>query len=220
LKTLISADVVIVARNLNPSIFSQLWLVREEIVGEEDFAENCIYSPMLTQVFTPYFQLLVLPEKLQIALTDKSIDDPKLVIDKVISIIRKLPHTPYTAIGANFHWMVAPDAPEDFIGFMRDLFVKPGTPLYDKFSESNARFGAYMSKDIFGARLKLDIKPIHPIREEKSAGVAESLRFNFNYHLDLEYGEHIDQMLEFLEKWDLMRRKSEEIVSAALSGIG
>lgn len=77
-----------------------------------------------------------------------------------------------------------------------------------------------MSKDIFGARLKLDIKPIHPVREEKDAEAAESLRFNFNYHLDLVYGEHIDQMLEFLKKWDLMKNKSEEIVSAALSSIG
>ena len=215
MENLVSANVVIVARDLNPSIFSKLWLVREGIVREEDFLKNYIHSPMVTQVPTPDFQLLVLPEKLQIVLTDKSMDNSKPVIDKIIEIIQKLPHTPYTAIGTNFHWIVSHDTPEDFVGFMRNLFMKPGIPLYDEFSESNARFGAYMSKDIFGARLKLDIKPM---RDEKNAQTPELLQFNFNYHLAV-HGEHIDQMSGFLEKWKLMKDKSEEIVSIALSSI-
>jgi len=217
LKNLASANVVLLARNLNPSVFSQLWLVREGIVGEKDFAEDCVFTPIAARVLTPDFQLLALPDRLQFALTHRSKNDSKLITDRVTNIVQKLEHTPYTAIGANFHWHVAPDAPGHFVEFMRGLFVRPEIPLYDEFSANDARFGAYMSKDIFEVRLKLDIRPMRPARVEKGAEVAEFLRFHFNYHLDLTYGKPIDQILDFIRKWDVMKSKSEEIVSATLN---
>jgi len=219
MKNLLSANIVIVANNLNPSVFSQLWLVKEGIVDEKDFAENCVFASVATQVFTPDFQLLVIPDRLQFGLTDESKDNSELIRSKVASIVQKLPHNPYIAIGANFHWKVAPDVSEQFVGFMRNLFMKPQTPLYSNFSEDDARFGSYMSKDIFGTRLKLEIKPIDPAQIKNNVETAEFLRFHFNYSLDLTYGDSvnkIDKILDFLSKWDQMRDESERIVLAAL----
>ena len=220
MKNLLSANIVIIANNLNPSIFSQLWLVKEGIVDEKDFAENCVFTPVAAQVFTPDFQLLVLPDRLQFGLTDESKDNSELIKDKVTNIVQKLPHTPYIAIGANLHWKVAPDVPEQFIDFMRNLFMKPQTPLYNEFSGDDARLGSYMSKKIFGTRLKLEIKPVNPAQIKKNADTAEFLQFHFNYNLDLTYGDSankIDKIVGFLSKWDQMREESEKIVFAALS---
>ena len=214
MKKLASANIVIVAKNLNPSIFSQLWLVEEGIVGKDDFIrENCVFAPMVTQVLTPGFQLHVLPERLQVIFIDESLEEPNPVIEKIINLVQKLPHTPYVAIGANFLWFVAPESPTDPVEFMRKVFVKPEMPLYERFSSEDARFGTYMSKDVFGVRMKLDIKP-H--REEKKGNVDEYLRFNFNFHLALEHGEHVEQILGFLGNWGKMVQETQETVSDAL----
>jgi hypothetical protein len=217
LEKLILENVVVIARNLNPSLFSQLWLVKQKIVNEEDFAPNCTFSQFFTQVFTPDFQLLVVPDRLQFTLTEKSKDNTEFIKEKVGTIIRNIPHTPYRAIGTNFHWLVAPDPPTDFIEFMHKLFVKHGIPIYDQFLESDARFGAYLSKDIFGARLRLDIKPVKPASSEKFEKVSESLQLIFNYQLDLAEGVGIiDTMLAFLDQWNQMKSYSEKLVSIVL----
>ena len=217
MKKLISENVVIVANNLNPSLFTQLWLVRQGIIEEEDFAPNSVFSQFVTQVSTPEFQLLVVPEQLQFTLAEKSKDDLDLIKEKVGTIIKKIPHTPYRAIGANFHWLFAPEPPEIFVEFMRNLFAKPGIAIYERFSESDARFGAYMSKDVFGVRLRLNIKSVRSINEENPEEVKESLQLAFNYHLDLAEGtDIIDRMLDFLEQWNQMRLYSEELVSVVM----
>ena len=213
LKKLISANIVIVAKNLNPSIFSQLWLVEEGIVGKGEFGDNCVFTPLFTQIFTPTFQLHVLPERLQIVLIDKSLEEPTPIMEKISMLVQKLPHTPYIAIGANFLWFVAPDEPADPVEFMRKLFMRPEIPLYNRFSSEDARFGAYMSRNVFGVRLQLDIKP-H--REEKSGSVEEYLRFNFNYHLDLAHGDQVTQILGFLDNWSKMKQEADETASDAL----
>jgi len=217
LKEQISENVVIVAKNLNPSLFSQLWLIKQGIVSEEGLMGNCVFTPFVTQVFTTDFQLFVVPEQLQFTLSDKSKDNSELIKDKLGSIIQKIPHTPYVAIGTNFHWKVAPDLPTGFVEFMRNLFMKQSIPLYSQFSESDARFGAYLSKDIFGSRLKLNVTPVRTIKGGKQNGSDEFFQFAFNYHLDLVDTEQaVDKMLEFLEKWNAMKRYSEDILSIVL----
>lgn len=214
MKKLVSANIVVVAQNLNPSIFTVLWLVEEGIIQREDVTGKHIFTQVGTSIPTPNFKLDVLPERLQIAFTDISLENPESVIDAVWKIICKLPHTPYTAIGTNISWMVAPDDQDEFSEFMRNLFVKPELPLYKRFTEDNARFGGYLSKDFLGTRMKVDIKP----RSEKDAEKAtESLFFTFNYHLGLEHGKHMESVKEFLDNWNAMRNESKSIISSAFS---
>lgn len=216
MKKLTSENIVIIAKNLNPSLFSQLWLVKQGIVNEEDFASNCIFSPFVTQVFTPNFQLFVVPERLQFTLINKSEDSAEFIKEKVGTIIKSIPHTPYRAIGINFNWIVAPEPPVDIFEFERKLFVKKEIAIYEQFSESDARFGAYLSKDIFGSRLRLDIKPVKPINPEKYEKVSNLLQLTFNYQLDLIEEGIIDRMFEFLNQWDQMKIYSEKLVSIIL----
>lgn len=218
MKKLVIENVVIAASNLNPSLFSQMWLVRQGIIDENDILLNQIFTQFVTQISIPDFSLFVVPEQLQFTLTEKSKDNSELIKNKVSDIIKKIPHTPYKAIGTNFHWLVAPDVSLDFAEFTRKLFAKQDAPLYDKFSESNAKFGAYLSKDIFGSRLRLNIKPVKSIGKKKLEDASELLELVFNYHLDLTIDEDdtIDRMLKFLGQWDDMKIYSEEIASTVL----
>src|SRR5262249_55230541 len=64
-RELVGSSVVIVARNFNPSVTSQLWLARNGVVEEGDFLPGCIFTDLLVQVRTRRFSLLFTPEQLQ-----------------------------------------------------------------------------------------------------------------------------------------------------------
>ena len=104
MKNLVSADIVIVGKNLNPSIFSAEWLIDEGIIVEEDIVEDPVYNPMVASVTTSSFKLQALFGRIQITFTAESPDVPKLAIGIIKDIIKKLPpvpNLPYLAIGLN-----------------------------------------------------------------------------------------------------------------------
>ena len=56
-RELIGSSVVVVAQNFNPSVTSQLWLVRNGVVPEGDFLPGCIFTDLLVQVRTRRFKI-------------------------------------------------------------------------------------------------------------------------------------------------------------------
>jgi len=207
-----SANVVVAARQLNPTIFDQIWLIDNEIATREDFqGENAfMLTPPFVQFRSPAFVLVVLPEQLQFTpqpLTERA---GQLVLDKVGRIVRLLPHTPYVAVGLNFVWHVIPEAAQ-FREFSKSLFFR-NNPLFTAFDADDARYGGYLSKDTLGARLKLDIKPL---RMGPPGDGTEALQFAFNYNLDLpKSAAAVQQILEMLRRWDEARDQSQELVQA------
>src|SRR5207248_54900 len=99
----------IAARQLNPSVFNQLWLVRNELVGEGELEPGWVFTEPLVQVRTRQFVLLVVPEQLQFVPLIEGEAVEHLIMDKVGRIVTRLPHTPYTAIGFNFVWHMVPE---------------------------------------------------------------------------------------------------------------
>jgi len=194
---LVSANVVVAAQQFNPSILSQLWLVRNGVVAEDEFGEGCIFAPAITQVITDDFRLLAVPEQLQFAPSCMPEDAGSLVASKVGSIVRTLPHTPYRAAGLNFHWHVTPGA-SGFSEFARGLFFREHNALYAEFDQEDSRFGAYLSKDVFSCRLRLDVKPITIHSKE---GIHECLLLAFNFHRELGSEDRVSEILEHLDRW-------------------
>ncbi|MHB1034642.1 MAG: hypothetical protein ACYC35_08865 [Pirellulales bacterium] len=203
------ANVVIAARQFNPTIFSQLWLVRHGIAEEGDFQGESVFTPAFVQVRAPHFVLLVLPEQLQFAPLPPEEKQGSLVLDKIGQIIQLLPETPYVAVGLNFNWHVAIDA-SHFAAFSRALFFREN-PLFNQFNEDGARFGGYLSKDVFDARLKLDVKPV---RVETSEGVVDQLLFAFNFHKDVGKEHPETEIQQFLKRWDEAHEASAATVKA------
>lgn len=212
-----SRNVVIAANQYNPSIFSPLWLDRHGIVPEDDLRPDPgnLYSAAAVQVKARRFNLTVIPPQLQFAPIAEDLpnaDEQALIVDKVGGLIHLLPHTPFLALGLNYHWRVAPDVIA-FRDLNRQLFSNQASPIYRRFSSEDARFGAYMSMDALGARMKLDIKPLY-------ADDQEWLEFRFNFHQDLQGHENAEEAaVQMLNRWHEAHALSEEIVREATAGI-
>ena len=200
-------NVVIVAHQFNPSIVNQLWLVKNGILSENDFDINCVFTPVISQTQAHEFTLLILPEQLQFAPKLEVKNDDALVFSKVGRIIEKLPHTPFSAAGLNFIWHIS--APEKNMGdFTKSLFWRDNA-LFREFDYEDARFGAYLSKNVLGSRLKLDIKPVFRTDDSKRI---EILQFAFNYHVDLLGEKKVNDILELLKQWNDAKNLSERII--------
>src|SRR5437016_3833189 len=106
---LVNSNVVVVARQFNPSIVSQIWLVDNGLVRREDFLEGCAFTDVLVNVRARDFFLLVTPEQLQFVPNVPDDRQQEIAAGKVGAIVRTLPHTPYIAVGINFTWKVRPE---------------------------------------------------------------------------------------------------------------
>ena len=82
--------------------------------------------------------------------------------------------------------------------FTRGLFYQEGK-VHEFFDTLDGRYGAYFSREIFGTRLKLDIKPI-TIKKENA--LTETLQCSFNYHKDLVSEDKVTEILETIQVWE------------------
>jgi hypothetical protein len=198
-RELVGSSVVIVAQNFNPSVANQLWLVRNGVVGEGDFLPGCIFTDLLVQVRARRFGLLFTPEQIQFVPAAGDEEAVQMMREAIVRTVRTLPHTPYRALGLNFTWHLTPEG-RDVEALSRQLFFTPGRPLFRDFDVPDASFGAYLSRDLLGFRLKLDVKPVSGPAPERPA--EQRLQFLYNFHADLpEGGEAAAQIEQHLRHW-------------------
>jgi hypothetical protein len=209
--TLVGSNVVIVARQFNPSVFSQLWLVRNGIVSEGDFVVGSLYSDEVAKIETRRFGLLVIPPQLQFQPRVAVEEEAQLVAGTVGAIIRTLPHTPYAAAGMNFAWHVWSED-GDMHRLSQALFLRPDGPFSEVFGDcDDAMFGGYFSKDVLGCRLRLDVKPVD---FPSGAGlVQQRLQLAFNFQVGPFGGDAVPVIDEHLHRWEQLKEESLRIVT-------
>ena len=61
-------------------------------------------------------------------------------------------------------------------------------------------------------RLKLDIKPVKQVVSEKE--ILEILQFVFNYNVDLEKANAVEEIAQTLRRWSEARDCAKEIISS------
>jgi hypothetical protein len=210
--TLNDSNIVLIAKNLNPSIFSQLWLVKQGIIFENEFKQGSFFTPPAVNILTEVFSLLVVPERLQLAFFKH--EHEWEIAKRVIGVVvESLPHTPYTAIGFNFNWSIEPGNEKEFPSNLKRLFLSGKNPLAKDFDVDDARFGIYMSKNIIDMRLKLDIKPVimtSPVNKE-------FLQLNFNFHKDVK-DDAVRIIIETLSNFTIAADMSKEMVVEVSKG--
>ncbi|MDP2314850.1 MAG: hypothetical protein Q8P41_18255 [Pseudomonadota bacterium] len=196
--SLASQNVVIAANVLNPSLFTPNWLVRHGIVAEDDILPGIIVTDALAQVPTSRFSLLVLPQQLQfIPPSDAAV--PDLLESALGRLIDLVPHTPFLAVGLNFHWHLDAGG-EPMTAASRRLFGRADAPVYRHFADADAQFGAYLSRDVaHGARLKLDIKPA--LLRDAEGNNVHRLLFAFNFHKAVGGDNAAGLVREILAGW-------------------
>ena len=206
------ANVVIAARQFNPTIFDPIWLLDNGLATREELQAGNAFTltPPFVQFCAPAYILVVLPDQLQF--TPQPLDDNsgRLIVEKVGRIVQLLPQTPYAAAGLNFVWHLIPEQAQ-FAEFSRAVFFQDN-PLFAAFQQDDARFGGYLSRNTLGARLRLDVRPVRttPIPEGP-----EALQFGFNYNVDIPRSPAaVEQVLRFLERRDEAKQQAEHLVQA------
>jgi len=212
------SSAVVVARRFNVTAARQYWLVKHGIIGEDDLLNGSLFSDTVVQVLTKRFNLLVLPDQLNFVPAVDAAEEQALIVGTLGKLIEKLPHVPYKALGLNFAWHLAPDD-RDTARVTKELFFVPDRPLFQEFSGPDARFGAYLSKDYDGFRLKLEV---HPVSVEPPSGgnqpTGHVVRFVFNFHRDLAEDDTAADILKQLARWNELRSAAERIVKTINTG--
>jgi hypothetical protein len=213
-----AASIVLAAHHFNPSIASQVWLLRNEVFGESDLQKGCVFTDAFVNVNTKQFNLLISPEQVQVALRNQTAD-ASAAVNAISRISSSLPHTPFTGVGLNFLWHVLPET-EAVDDTSRALFFDKDSPLDKEFDTPDARFGKYLSKAWEDSRLKLDIKPLTVGLKEPAGARAEIVQFGFNFHRDLQSTEEISEKAKLIEThlslWERANEESRRIVESAL----
>lgn len=212
---LVNATIVIVAQQFNPSIIRDHWLIKHCLVKEDEFLEGCVFTDAFSNVQSQKFNLLVVPDQMQFVPKVEFESQQKLLEEKVGTIVEKLPHTPYTAIGLNFTWHLSAEA-TSIEDFSRKLFWVCDSPLGNEFNAKDARFGAYFSRDLLGRRLKLDAKPV---TATKAGEQFDALQFAFNFHRDIEMDEEsVPIIRESLSTWSAAHKESKRLMDVVTAG--
>jgi len=209
---LVNSTVVIAAGQFNPSIIREYWLIENGIMQPEDFRSGCVFTDMMVQVKSRQFDLAVVPGQCQISPHVPIEEQQQLIEEKAGEIVNKLPHTPFTAIGLNFHWHLIPDH-KNIEALTRSLFFVNQNPFYEAFDFEDARFGSYLSKDFNNFRMKLDVKPALMEGQKEPF-----LHFGFNFHFDVPKEQSVDAIQNALRQWDIAREESTRISAIAAEG--
>ena len=212
-------SVVLTANELNLSIFKPVWLCQSNILKSEELGDGVLISPAAIQIPCPTFQLVIVPNRLQLTFPDTEVGKTVEPVNRVLGgILKTLPHTPLVGIGMNFDFFVAPASGISFEKWNAEHFSSKAALDTGCGVDGQPRFGAYFSLLAEGMRLKVDAKPVSRVVASpqimKCLEMApEWMHFAFNYHKDLDQSAPTAHALDLLSKWSA-------VVSHARSTIG
>jgi len=204
---------VLVAESINLNIFQPIWLVENGIVEKSEIEKGTNFNtPVAASISTGKFDLLVVSERIQLSFNngvENAEDDIKRIIGGIVS---SLPHTPYTAIGLNFNYMLTSKDEAAFVRKAKELFLNNSSSLVSEFSSDDVRAGMYASKNIFNARLRMDVKPV-----VKNDG-KEAVQLNCNVHKNVGSVEEIEAFIDDVAKMHEYSNTLLEKLDQALEG--
>jgi hypothetical protein len=203
MKAILSAfNALITANSFNPSVFRETWLVAKGFLLDSDLLPGFVFSDQVAHVQSQRFGLLVVPQQLQFVPGNRA-SARQLVTDMLARLVRELPHTPFLGVGVNFVWHLQPDG-ESMAEATRRLFAANAvSAIFQEFGASDAHFGAYMSKDIGGARLRLTINPkrVKMSVANQPPSMHDMIECSFNFHRDAEGDNAVHTIAGHLERW-------------------
>ena len=104
----VNSNIVVIANDVNLSIFKPSWLYKHEIVLDNEIIEGCVITPITIQIPTKQYNLSLLQNRIQLSFTETCENETVLIKKVLCKIITVLPETPYTAVGLNFTFLSHP----------------------------------------------------------------------------------------------------------------
>lgn len=196
--TLRGTNIVILARNYNPSIVSKEWLYEKNIVKET--VTNFVHTPPLSVVETERISFVLDENRLQISLksiTTESIESlPKIAA----GFVSCLPETPFVTIGFNYSYNIPKETSR-----LKSLFAIDDTKLKELFSE-NCEVGLIVSFPFKAFIVRMTAPPIR--------GKITRITMDFNFHSDSRGAVEVKKRLklhpETIEKTEEILRGLSE----------
>jgi len=188
---LIRANLVVLAKNHNPSIVSKEWLTRNKII--EEGITSFTHLPVVSVIDTNSFNLVVDPERLVLSVKEISSDNLTMLPKIISKYITQLPETTYTAMGFNYHYRVEIGQKK-----LKDVLLINDKRLVEIFSE-NYTFGGIITFHFNDFVVTLTFRPISNTE----------IRAEFNFHLKCN---DRDEMTKKLLEHPETKKRAEELL--------
>jgi len=178
--TLSGVNIVVLARNYNPSIVSKEWLFQKNIV--KDTVTNFAHTPPFSLVETERFSFVLDENRLQVSLktiTPEGIEGlPKIAAD----FVSCLPETPFVAVGFNYSFYMS----------------KESTRLETLFSPNDAKLKELFSEDYeIGSMVSFRFKEfVVTMSTPPPKGETTKMTISFNFHSDCRGADVVKERLK------------------------
>jgi hypothetical protein len=223
-----STSVVLVANDVNQSIFSLPWLVNNGIVLDAELQRDAasagefprvVVVPGVTSIRTARYELMALPDRVQMQMEEPDDDADAVLMRTLGKIATILSHTPFTAIGLNFYYKYEPLNQLHFATWNSSLFASPWALRYCG-KGNRDRFGTTFAYDDFdGARMRVraavSAKPKDHIAPEVDEPPYE-VKLHFNLHRDLAglNDSRVKELSRILALWREVKLQTWEIAQS------
>ena len=187
------ANIVILARNYNPSIISKEWLYEKGIVTET--VRNFVHTPVMSVIETDLISLVIEQERLQIALKSISYENIDALPRIAAEFVSSLPETPYVGLGFNYHYRVLKADSQ-----LETLFSPNDSKLKELFSE-DYETGQQVFFQFKGFTVRMSAAP--------TRGEDAKLSLGFNFHSDTPGARKVKEKLKLYAN---TKEKAEEIL--------
>ena len=178
--TLGGVNIVILARNYNPSIVSKEWLYQKNIV--RDAVINFAHTPPFSLVEAEQFSFVLDENRLQVSLktiTPEGIEGlPKIAAD----FVSCLPEAPFVAVGFNYSYHIA----------------KENSRFGTLFSPNDAKLKELFSEDYeIGSMVSFRFKEfVVTMSTPPPKGETTKMTISFNFHSDCRGADVVKERLK------------------------
>lgn len=193
--SLIGANIVILAKNHNPSIISKEWLSQKKII-DDDFV-NFTHTPAFSIVETEFYSLVVDPDRFQLAIKNDIQNKVDTLEQSVLTYIQALPEVPYSAIGFNFLYNLV--AREDII----KEILHPSDEIFKELFSENYQLGGIIKFNSDGFLVTITLQPNN-----------NEIKADCNFHYLL--GD-LSEISDVIGKHKQMKETSERILEKLFS---
>ena len=187
-------NIIIIARNYNPSIISKDWVLDKGLLTEP--IDNFTNTPIFSFVEDNNHSLIVDSDRLQISAKILSPENIEKLSEIASKFVVALPETPYKMMGLNYIYQIKEENDS-----LRKLFSPNDRLLKQIFSSEYQLGGTIVFKFIDVFRVRLSIGPIKPEGKLRVMG--------FNFHTEIQNKKEI---LERLNLYSETKEKAESII--------
>ena len=174
------ANIVILARNYNPSIVSKEWLYQKNII--KDTVINFAHTPPFSLVETERISFVLDENRLQISLKTITPEGIELLPKIATEIVSCLPETPFVAAGFNYSYYLS----------------KGSRRLETLFSPSDAKLKELFAEDYeIGGMVCFHFKEfIVTMSAPPVKGETTKVAINFNFHSEARGANEVKKRLK------------------------